>query len=249
MTIRNKLIVEEDILSIIPCESQSTGILKTNNGYFVQAKPIVEIIEVNHLQRIEVGYLHHLNGSIPHHQEFSRELLYQGDQLESIEQIIHFGRIREHVLDSLVKQYCHNGDRKSTTCGEYRPPHPGEFEFELSHLKGKISDNASWSEYLRSKANERGNGCNIAVLLYLGISLLIKIGKTIICIYWHGENILRAMKQNFFACIQVHCRANKRRTRERGSNSNTYISATFCNDTESTFLNSRIREFYEPEQL
>ena len=248
MTIRNKLIVEEDLLSVIPCESQSAGILKTNNGNFIQATPIVKIIEVKQLQRIEAGYLHHLNDSIPHHQEFSRELLYQGDQLETIEQTIHFGRTREHVLDSLVKQYCHNGDRKSTICGEYRPPHPGEFEFEISHLKGKISDNASWGEYLHGKAKEQSNGCNIVVLLYLGISLLIKIAKTIICVHWHGEDIFSATKQNFFACTQVHRRANKRRSKERGSNSNTYISATFLNDTGSIFLDSRIREFYEPEQ-
>ena len=169
--------------------------------------------------------------------------------MESMEQTLHFGKVREHVLDSLVKQYCYNKDQKGTQCGEYRPPHPGKFEFEISHLKGTIPEDASWGEYLHSNMKSRSNYCNIAVLMYIIITLLTRIVKTFICVYYHGERVSRAIQQNFCACIQVYRRVNKRRAMNRGGNSDSYRSATSSNATEMTFLHSRIRTFREPGQL
>ena len=249
LTARDKLIVEENTLSMIPCEAETTSILRTNDGRFVQATPIVETIEFSHLQRIEAGYVYHTNDPESHHQEFSRDLLYQDQQVESMEHMLYFGRAREHVLDSLVNQYCYDKDQKSAPCGEYRPPHPGEFEFEVSHLKSTISEDASWGEYLHNNIQSRVNYCNIAVLMYIIVMLLARMVKTFICVYYHGERVSLAIQQNFFACIQVYRRVNRRRKLNRGGNSDSYRSATSSNATEMTFLHSRIRTFRDPGQL
>ena len=161
------LIVPENTLTLVPCKSQFNSIFRTKNGQLVVADPTVKLAEGMNLQVIGSGYLHALDGSTAHHTVFSGDFLYKADQLEAFNQLIHFERAKTHVLDSLVRQYCHDATEQNSNCESYTPGHPGQFGFDMKQLEITILAEVNWSEYFYHQLKNWGGYCSIAVILYL----------------------------------------------------------------------------------
>ena len=70
-----------------------------------------KVIGGQKLRRIGSCYFHALDHLREEHQEFSEDFLYSSEQIEAFNNLIHFFWAKTHVLDFLVRQYCHEEDR------------------------------------------------------------------------------------------------------------------------------------------
>ena len=239
------LIVDESTLTLVPCQSQYNSIFLSKSGRLVQADPTVSLAEEMDIQDIESGYLHALDNAIPHHTEFSGDFLYEANQLDAFNQLVHFGRAKTHVLDSLVRQYCYDETGKSTKCGSYVPGHPGEFGFDLSQLEKTITEDVNWAEYIQHNIEDWGGYCSIVVVLYLLVTFGYKIVNTFILKCYHKEDWTMATKLNFFTCSQANHKIHQgeRNNRRRGSDalSENGTEATFDARSEHIYMHPRPR--------
>jgi len=239
------LIVEENTLTLVPCHSQYNSIFRSKSGKLVQADPTVKLSENMKIQKIGSGYLHALDNSIPHHTEFSGDFLYEADQLDAFNNLVHFGRAKTHVLDSLVRQYCYDQAGKSTKCGSYTPGHPGEFGFDLAQLEKTITEDVDWTQYIQHNMEKWGGYCSMMVVCYLAGMFCYKVIHTLFLRCYHKEGWTQAARLNFFTCSQanhkIHGGNRNNRNREADILSDDNVEATFDARSEDIYMHPRPR--------
>ena len=161
------LVVEESQINQVACNQRYTAIFRTDNGVLLQANPVVTEIQMI-VSHIESEYAHLLPKENVHHGD-SEDLLYTNEEVEEFNQMVHFSRTKDRVLDALVIKYCENGN-----CGNYKPSAQSSY-FNLEQLKDTIEHPFAWIGNLRRSIAEVGSYCSLLILIFVFIKFLIYI--------------------------------------------------------------------------
>ena len=163
------LISTEDEIAKVSCESTFTPVFHSQEGVLLQASPSVQTLELE-IGHLESDFLHlSVNAEIAH-TSFKGDVLYTEDEIEAFNDLVHFTRSRERVLDAIVGKYCSTGD-----CGLYNPP-GGARTFDLSNLEDKfINPITKYIGEISDKVASIGYWCSIAIVFYTMFKMLHRI--------------------------------------------------------------------------
>ena len=160
------MIVEQGDLHTVACTDMYTAVVKSEDCIYLQANPSVQPIDV------QISSVHNsfMDNQWEHEEEGS-DLLYTKEEIRAFQDLVHFRRTRDQVLDGLVRSYCRN----EGTCG-YVTTSSGNFDvtnlMELAEL--------GWWDWGIGKVQLIGQGASIIVLLYLVGSIIVTVVRAIL---------------------------------------------------------------------
>ena len=167
---RTRLVMNHEEAQTVKCDAMYSPVFKTDDGALVQAAPVVKVVDVT-LTHFQSDYLH-LGEEGVIHETFGNDILYTTQEIDKFNNLLHFGRSRNLVLDSLVRKYCTGGN-----CGSYTPGTGSAFS--LDALKDRIEEPIHWFEDILKSLEEYGGICSIIVLCLTVLTLVYRIGQTL----------------------------------------------------------------------
>ena len=194
ITTDSGLVLEPVDVSWVPCTSMMSTMVQATDGTFLTAQPEVQPVEVT-LSHLDSDFLH-LDDSGSTHPEMGQDLLYTKTEMEAFNALLHFSRIRSHVVDSLVQSYCTTAD-----CGSYIPSEKGEFS--LDNLKHEIVDGAFWWNEILPDLEKAGSYCSLAIIMYLVLMLLGRVLNIVRLRCRRNLTWKEAGRLNFFLATQL----------------------------------------------
>lgn len=156
-------LVEDGALHAVDCRDQYTAIVRSTAGVYLQAVPEVRTVEVK-TSPVHESFLQGRDD----HEEEGEDLLYTADEVTAFQDLIHFQRTREQVLDGFVRTYC----TKADACGYATTPGSG---FDVKNLLEDLVPTLTWWDWLLEKTDKAGQICSILTLLYWCWGLTRKI--------------------------------------------------------------------------
>ena len=163
------LISTEAEIAKVTCESTYTPVFKSREGKLLQASPDVQTLnlEIGHL---EGDFLHLSVDAEVTHTSFKGDLLYTEAEVLAFNDLIHFTRSRERVVDAMVGQYCSTGD-----CGLYAPS-IGSRTFDLSNLEDQLQNPITkFFSNISDEVAEIGYWCSLLIVVYTVLKVLHRI--------------------------------------------------------------------------
>ena len=134
-------LVEDGDLHRVPCRDQYTAVVRSTAGVYLQAVPEVRTVNI----KISDVHESFLQGQDEHEEE-GEDLLYTEDEVTAFQDLIHFQRTKEQVLDGLVRTYC----TKADACGYTTTPGNG---FDVKHLLEDIIPTLGWWDWIVEKTD------------------------------------------------------------------------------------------------
>ena len=165
ITAGERLVVSQHEAGEVPCGQHPPPVFRTSNGNLIVADPEVKAIQLP-LEHLGESFVH-AEGKLKH-EVGDGELLYTEEEMNQYNQLVHYGRTREIVLDNLVAKYCSSGE-----CGNFRPERPDTFNLE--HLGEELTP---WGKFWHNTKEEIayfGSGCAIMIVTYCMIRVLFSI--------------------------------------------------------------------------
>lgn len=165
VTAGERLVVSQHEAGEVPCGQQPPPVFRTAYGNLVVADPDVKAIQLP-LEHLGEAFVH-AEGKL-RHEVSDGELLYTEEEMAQYNQLVHYGRTREIVLDNLVAKYCSSGE-----CGNYQPARPDNFN--LDHLGEELTP---WGRFWHNTKEDIayfGSGCASLIVLYFMIRTLFAI--------------------------------------------------------------------------
>lgn len=184
VTTNEKLIVSHSGAGEIPCGLQPAPVFVTESGKLITADPELKIADLQ-LEHLGSPYMHP-EGKILH-ELGDGELLYTAKEMSTYNQLVHFGRTRELVLDSLVAKYCSSGE-----CGSYQPT--GTSTFNLDHLATDITPWAQWWNNVRRELALIGNVCAVLVTVVWIVQICGALVQVLLQVCVRGTPLMTALK-------------------------------------------------------
>jgi len=167
---RTRLVLSHDESQTVRCDAMYSPVFRTDDGTLVQAAPVVKVVDIT-LTHFQSDYLHLGEVGVVH-ETFGEDILYTTQEISKFNNLLHFGRSRNLVLDSLVRKYCTGGN-----CGSYTPGTGSAFS--LNALKDEIQQPIHWFEDILKSLEKYGGICSIIVLCLTIITLVYRIGQTV----------------------------------------------------------------------
>ena len=192
---RTHLVLEDDPLDMVPCQASYMPLfLAADKNTILMANPEVQVVKLT-IHHLDEDYLHLLGDSTnPEHLEFGNDLLYTQDEIHQFNNLIHFQRTKQRVLNALITDYCEG----NTECGSYQPPAGTSPGFILDHIKDQIYSPFQIFFDWADKLATIGNVCSIAIVCFSAISITYKLTK----VFWlsckHKMGVGQAFKLGFF---------------------------------------------------
>ena len=146
--------------AMMDCKAIFAPYLITKDDHLLVADPYVRQVQLP-LQSLPT-FLAPVNQQVVH-QGFSQSLLYTSDEVTKFNNLVHFARTRDRVVDALTAKYCEG----NADCGDFQPP-SGSTTFDVKSLEDTIAHpwTALWSE-LFTKATQAGSICSLVVAIYV----------------------------------------------------------------------------------
>ena len=163
------LISTEAEIAKVTCEATYTPVFMSREGKLLQASPDVQTLnlEIGHL---EGDFLHLSADAEITHTSFKGDLLYTASEVAAFNDLVHFARSRERVVDAMVGQYCATGD-----CGLYTPS-IGSRTFNLENLEDQLQNPfTKWFSNVSDEVAEIGYWCSICIVVYTVLKVLHRI--------------------------------------------------------------------------
>ena len=166
------LVSTEAEVAKIACEASYTPVFQSREGVLLQASPSVQVLDIQ-IGHLESDFLHLSVDAEVAHNSFKGDLLYTEDEVQAFNELVHFARSRERVVDALVGQYCASGD-----CGSYTPS-VGSRMFDLSNLEDRLQNPISkFFNNISDEVASIGYWCSIAIVGYAALKTLYRIYAT-----------------------------------------------------------------------
>ena len=160
------LISTEAEIAKVTCESTYTPVFKSREGKLLQASPDVQTLDLE-IGHLEGDFLHLSADAEVTHTSFKGDLLYTEAEVSAFNELIHFTRSRERVVDAMVGQYCSTGD-----CGLYTPS-IGSRTFDLSNLEDQLQNPITkFFSNISDKVAEIGYCCSTVIVVYTVLKVL-----------------------------------------------------------------------------
>ena len=150
------VLVEDGTLHQVSCSSMYTAVLKTKEGFYIQANPAVQVIDI---KISDMGFLHSDDETVDHEEE-GNSILYSTEELQAFHDLMHFSRVRSQVLDGLVRNYCQN----PSACG-YQSTNSGGFDIN-GFIAGAMEP-LDWWNWILAQLTIVGQVASVLVLLYV----------------------------------------------------------------------------------
>jgi hypothetical protein len=191
---RTHLVVEEDPLEMIPCYAAYAPVFLTSDGgTLLAAVPEVKVIDIP-LGHLNDDYLHLTDLEEFNHPSFGEDLLYTQQEMEQFNELIHFQRTKQRVINTLISDYCEGNNQ----CGAYQPSAGTSSAFNLEHLEDAVYSPFQiffdWSE----KLSKIGNICSILIVFLLLMSMTYKISKVLWLAFRHNLGFGQAIRLGLF---------------------------------------------------
>ena len=175
-----RLIVEDPKLSQQSCEDPSfLPIFATNENVLLQATPTVQTVE-KQLTHLGESYFHSMNSFRMNHEDFSSDILYTHSEIASFLKLLHFGRTKNSVINSLTSAYCAHDD-----CGDLQQTQDG-LAFDISRLTEGIEEEFDIWKKIEAWVNVYGSWAGLSVALIHVLVLLGKL-KTLFTLYFQNR--------------------------------------------------------------
>ena len=188
ITARNHLLIEQDKIDEIPCNSAYQSIFIGTKGELLKSEPEVKIVYLK-LQKTKYTFLHNAID----HETFTSDLLYTQEEIDKFNNLVHFGRTKKRVLNNLVTNYC---AKNSMHCGAYAPSQVPD-NFDLGNLKYNAFSPTHYFTEILEKVRIAGNVCSILVVLIVALSWFYRMVRVIFLICFRKQNITTAVKLSF----------------------------------------------------
>ena len=160
---KTKLVVDFHAGTPVNCNDTLPPVFIASDGSQIVAKPDIQI--VNHVISdidLDVRHKNEVEG-IVFHNEFNYDLFYTSEEIRQYNDLIHFSRTKEHVVNQLVQRYCANQG-----CGSYSGPSLDVSQFDASALQ-TAANSLNWFAHIKDQITAVGSVCSIIVVFYLSI--------------------------------------------------------------------------------
>lgn len=161
------LLLDKPDLAPVDCSAVFPPYIQSKEGEILIADPYVrtEKIALNTLPT----FLEPINMD-SWHQEFSESLLYTSEEINKFNNLVHFSRTRERVVDALAHRYCEANE----DCGSFKPP-TGSSSFDVQALANDLTHPVSyfWRKAL-AWATKTGSLCSLLIVAAFLLSTIHK---------------------------------------------------------------------------
>ena len=187
---QTRLVIGHDDSQTVKCDAAYTPVFQTTDGSLVQASPEIKVVDIT-LTHFQSNYLHLDEEGEVMHEDYGEDILYTTQEMIKFNDLIHFSRARNLVLDSLVRKYCTGGD-----CGSYAPGAGSAFTLEA--LKDQVTKPLHWFHAAIQELERYGGLCSIVVLCFTALTLLYRIGQTLYLSLCRKVQPMQALRLSFF---------------------------------------------------
>lgn len=186
----DKIIVDETEISMVPCERSYTPVVYTKEGALITANPVVTRVQLT-LTHIGEDYLH--LDSNQAHPIIGEDLMYTQTEIQAFNDLVHFSRIKSHVIDSMVERYCGQG-----SCGDYQPEEQLNGGFSITNLEDQVEEEVFWWKAWLKTLERCGAYSSLICILYFLGTLLYRIVYFLRLAVGEKMQFQRAARLTFF---------------------------------------------------
>lgn len=186
------LILEDNELEQISCQTSYTTLVVTDDGTIITAKPEVTEVDIQ-IQHEFSNYLHLSDAGIQH-LSYAGDLLYTKEEMTKYNQLIHFQRLKARIVESMASQYCSSNPE----CGDFQPETAAVPVFNLDNLKNVALSPFQQFLDLMKDLEVIGQACSIFVTILFIISVTYRVFKVVYLSCWKRVNFGKALKVSFF---------------------------------------------------
>ena len=205
---QTRLVLDADESQTVACAATYAPVFRLDDGTFVRATPQVAVVDIQ-LTHLESDYLHSLAGSAITHEPFGSDILYTSDEIQQFNDLVHFRRSKELVINSLVQKYCSAGN-----CGGYSPG--GDVSaFSLDNLKNQVERPFAWFSDIAAEMERYGGYCSIFILIISVFTILYRISQTLYLAVCRKVHPLQAVRLTFLLEQQLRNELLSGHTAER----------------------------------
>ena len=212
---RTHLVIDEDPLERIPCNAAFVPVFLSSDGEtMLIAMPEVQTTKIT-LGHLSSDYLHLDSTSEFNHPSFGEDLLYTAEEISQFNNLIHFQRTKQRVLNSMVSSYCEG----NTQCGEYQPAKGTSAVFNLQHLEQEITGPFQFLFDWSKKIAQIGNVCSILIVFIVVLSTFYKLYRVLLLTCRHKMGFRQAIKMGWFVdATMLQFIVDKKTSRSQPSN-------------------------------
>ena len=103
--------VEDRALHKVDCKDQYTAVVRTTAGVYLQAVPEVRTVDIK-ITQVHNSFLQEQDL----HKEEGEHLLYTAEEVTAFQDLIHFQRTHQQVIDGFVWTFFNNFAKKVQFC-------------------------------------------------------------------------------------------------------------------------------------